>query len=150
MAKTVLEWNWNVGSPTVMKFLQRAHILSMTDLMVHTFNNQNAESAQLIFGDLLETEPQLLADLLIHANSLDQTGLLLCEVLNEGFKRLINDTIENPAILENNYLDDVEEYINGLWTANIFTIHPKFGKIQFDFLFCSVFESQMNVWRMFD
>lgn len=82
--------------------------------MVHTFNNQNAESAQLIFGDLLETEPQLLADLLIHANSADATGLLLCEILSEGFKRLVNDTIENPSILAKNYLDEVEEYLNGL------------------------------------
>lgn len=96
-----------------MKFLQATHVLSMTDLMVHTFNNQNAEAAQLIFGDLLESDPQLLADLLLHTNSVDQTGLLLCEVLNEGFKRLINDTIENPSILEKNYLEDVEEYIHG-------------------------------------
>lgn len=97
-----------------MKFLQKSHILSMADLMVHTFNNQNAETAQLIFGDLLETEPQLLADLLIHANSADATGLLLCEILSEGFKRLINDTIENPTILANNYLSGVEEHIYGL------------------------------------
>lgn len=96
-----------------MKFLQKTHILTMTDLMVHIFNNQNAESAQLIFGDLLETDPQLLADLLIHTNSKDATGLLLCEILSEGFKRLINDVIENPSILAKNYLDEVEEYING-------------------------------------
>lgn len=110
----MLEWNWNVGSPIVMKFLQRAHILSMSDLMVHTFNNQNTEAAQLIFGDLLETEPQLLADLLIHANGTDATSLLLCEVLSEGFTRLINDTIENPSVLATNYLAEVEEYVYGV------------------------------------
>lgn len=120
LAKTVLEWNWNVGSPILMKFLQRSHILSMSDLMVHTFNNQNAESAQLIFGDLLETEPQLLADLLIHANGTDAVGLLLCEVLNEGFKRLINDAIENPSVLTTNYLDEVEEYVYGVYIGWIF------------------------------
>lgn len=87
----------------------------MSELMVHTFNNQNAESAQLIFGDLLETEPQLLADLLMHANSADAIGLLLCEVLSEGFKRLVNDIIENPSILAVNYLDEVEEYLHGLY-----------------------------------
>lgn len=87
----------------------------MSDLMIHTFNHQNAESAQLIFGDLLETEPQLLADLMLHANSSDAIGLLLCEILSEGFKRLINDTIENPSILAKNYLDEVEEYIYGLF-----------------------------------
>lgn len=97
-----------------MKFLQRAHILSMSEFMVHAFHNHNAESAQLIFGDLLETEPQLLADLLIHANGTDATGLLLCEVLSEGFKRLINDTIENPSILATNYLNEVEEYVYGV------------------------------------
>lgn len=45
---------------------------------------QDAESVQLIFGDLLETEPELLADLITHANNTDATGLLLCEILNEG------------------------------------------------------------------
>lgn len=114
LAKTALEWSWNVGSPVLMKFLQRSHILSMSELMVHTFNNQNAEAAQLIFADLLETEPQLLADLLIHANGTDASGLLLCEMLSEGFKRLINDVIEDPSILANNYLHEVEEFLHGL------------------------------------
>lgn len=68
LAKTVLQWNWNVGSPVVIKFLQRSHILTMSELMVHTFNNQSAEAAQLIFADILEADPQLLSDVLIHAN----------------------------------------------------------------------------------
>lgn len=112
LVKVALEWSWNIGSPIVMKFLQKTHILSMTDLMVHTFN-KSPESAQLIFNDLLETEFMLLGDLLRHANSTDPTGLSLCDLLNEGFKRLCNDIIENPAVLAQNYLEEVEEHVQG-------------------------------------
>lgn len=104
----------------VMKFLQRSHILSMSELMVHTFNNRDAESAQLILGDLLETEPQLLADLLLHANSADAIGLVLCEVLSEGFKRLLIDIIANPFDLAANYLNEVEEYIYGASSSHFY------------------------------
>lgn len=106
----------------------------MSELMAHTFNNQNPESAQLIFGDLLETEPQLLADLLIHANSADAIGLLLCEVLSEGFKRLINDIIENPSVLAANYLEEVEEYIHGWYTRFYLVLQIKSIDLSF-FLF---------------
>lgn len=84
----------------------------MTDLIVNIYN-QNTENAQLIFNDLLETEYMLLADLLKHANSTDPIGLSLCDLLNEGFKRLCNDVIANPNILATNYLTEVDEYIQG-------------------------------------
>lgn len=84
----------------------------MSELIVFTYN-QNAESAQLIFNDLLETEYMLLADILKHANSTDPAGLSLCDLLNEGFKRLCNDVIENPNILAKNYFIEIDEYIQG-------------------------------------
>lgn len=108
----MLEWNWNVGSPIVMRFLQKTSILSMSELIVFTYN-QNAESAQLIFNDLLETEYMLLADILKHANSTDPVGLSLCDLSNEGFKRLCNDVIENPNILAKNYFTEIDEYVQG-------------------------------------
>lgn len=104
--------NWNVGSPIVMKYLQKSNILSMSDMIVHTYN-QNQECAQLIFNDLLETEHMLLGDLIKNANSNEPTGMSLCEILNEGFKRLCNDFIQNPSILVTNYLTEVDEYIPG-------------------------------------
>lgn len=105
--------NWNVGSTIVMKYLQKSNILSMSDVIVYTYN-QNQECAQLIFNDLLETEYMLLGDLLKNANSTDPAGMALCEILNEGFKRLCNDIIQNPSILVTDYLIEVDEYIPGM------------------------------------
>lgn len=87
----------------------------MSDVIVFAYN-QNAESAQLIFNDLLETEHMLLADLLKHANSNDPTGIAMCDLLTEGFKRLCNDIIENPDILVKNYLAEVEEFLQSIFT----------------------------------
>lgn len=108
----VIEWNWNVGSPIVMRFLQKTNILNMSEAIVFSYN-QNPEVAQLIFNDLLETEYILLADLLKHANSTDPSGLSLSDLLNEGFKRLCNDVIENPTIMIKNYLVEVQRYLLG-------------------------------------
>lgn len=91
-----------------MKFLQKTNILNMSDVIVYNFN-QDAESAQLILNDLLETEFILLADLLKHANSTE-----LCDILNEGFRRLCCEAIETPAILVKNYLIEVQEFLLGL------------------------------------
>lgn len=107
-----MELNWNVGSPIVMKYLQKSNILNMSDMIVNKFN-ENQEDAQLIFNDLLETEYMLLGDLLKNVNSTDPTGMSLCDILNEGFKRLCNDIIQNPSILVTNYLTEVDEYIPG-------------------------------------
>lgn len=85
----------------------------MSDMIVDKYI-ENSEDAQLIFNDLLETEYMLLADLLKHANSNDQTGLSLCDLMNEGFKRLCNDIIENPNILVRNYFIEIDEYVQGL------------------------------------
>lgn len=112
LAKSILELNWNVGSPIVMKYLQKSNILSMSDVIVSTFN-QNAEGAQLILNDLLETEHMLLGDLVKNANSTDPIGMSLCEILNEGFKRLCNDVVQNPSIFVTDYLTEVDEYIPG-------------------------------------
>lgn len=103
-----------------MKYLQKTSILSMSDMIVNTYN-QNVENAQLIFNDLLETEYMLLADLIKHANSTDPTGLSLCDLLNEGIKRLCNDIIDNPNILKKNYFDEVDEYIQGLHKYSSFS-----------------------------
>ncbi|XP_055322193.1 uncharacterized protein LOC129578102 isoform X2 [Sitodiplosis mosellana] len=110
LAKSIMELNWNVGSPIAMKYLQKSNILSMSDMIVNTYN-QNQEGAQLIFNDLLETEHMLLGDLVKNSNSTDPIGMSVCEILNEGFKRLCNDVIQNPSILVTNYLSEVDEYI---------------------------------------
>lgn len=103
-----------MGSPIVIKYLQKSNVLNMSDMIVNKYN-QNQESAQLIFNDLLETEHMLLADLLKNANNTDPTGMTLCDLLTEGFKRLCNDVIQNPKILIKNYLEEVDEYIPGLF-----------------------------------
>lgn len=142
MAQAALEWNWNVGSPIVMKFLQKTHILSMTEFIVHTYN-KHTESAQLIFNDLLETEFMLLGDLLSHANCNDSIGLTLSDLLNEGFKRLCNDIIENSSLLMQNYLDEVEEYVQGWFTFSCILNDSENSK---RFIFCY----QMIVLKKFD
>lgn len=91
----------------------------MTDLIVYTFN-QNTDAAQLILNDLLETEFILLADIMKSANPSEPTGLMVCDLLNEGFKRLCNDIIDNPSLLVKNYLDEVDEYVPGLSTVHYF------------------------------
>lgn len=116
-----VEWNWNVGSTIVMRFLQKASILNMSEAIVFVYN-QNPEIAQLIFNDLLETEYILLADILKHASSTDPTGLSLSDLLNEGFKRLCIDVIENPSILMKNYLIEVQEFLFGLFIYSNFPI----------------------------
>lgn len=117
-----------------MKFLQKTHILSMTDLIVYIFSKHN-ESAQLIFNDLLETEFILLSDLLEHANCNDPTGLTLSDILNEGFKRLCNDIFENPKLIQHNYLEEVEVYVEGWLIPDFYHVQWKiFSKRKIDLI----------------
>ncbi|XP_031631748.1 uncharacterized protein LOC116346008 [Contarinia nasturtii] len=124
LAKAIIDFGWNIGSPKVMKYLQKTNILSMSDLIVNKYN-QNQCDAQLIFNDLLETEHMLLADVLKNANSTDPIGLTICDLLNEGFKRLCNDAIQNPNILVHNYLEEVDEYIQDECFEDVRLMHLK-------------------------
>lgn len=110
LANAIIDSEWNCGSPKVMKYLQKTNILSMSDMIVNKYNRNQCD-AQLIFNDLLETEPMLLADVLKNA-----CNLTICDLLNEGFKQLCNDVIQNPNVLVLNYLEEVDEYIQGIYT----------------------------------
>lgn len=112
MAKTVLEWRWDIGSTKLMKFLQEANILSMTDMILFA-HNEDMEYAQLILADLLETEYILLAELMKNYNCNDSTSLLVCDILYEGFKRMSRDIVDNPFVLKGNYLCEVETHLFG-------------------------------------
>lgn len=114
LAKSCLEWNWNVGSTTVLKALQAANILNMTDYMLYVFN-QDVEDAQLVLSELLEKEFVLLADLLKHTDKTNGTSEAVNDILAEGFKRLCNDVIENPSVLVSNYLIKVETFVQGFY-----------------------------------
>lgn len=114
LAKAIVDWNWDVGSVILMKFLQHANILSMTDVLYHTYQ-QDPAHAQLILSDLLETEFMLLADLVKHIKSSDSTAIILCDILNEGFKQLCIDIIENSGVLQQNYMKAIEYYTQGIF-----------------------------------
>lgn len=83
--------------------------------MIMFANNQDNECAQLILTDLLETEFILLADLMKNLNCTDSTSLMISDILNEGFKRLCKDIIENPGDLTKNYLCETEQFLIGLF-----------------------------------
>lgn len=85
----------------------------MTDVLYYTYQ-QDPNHAQLILSDLLETEFMLLADLVKHINSSDSIALTICDILNEGFKRLCIDVVENPSILLQNYMTAIEYYTQGI------------------------------------
>lgn len=85
----------------------------MTDVMFYTYHQQDPNHAQLILSDLLETEFALLADLVKHINSSDAIAIAICDLLNEGFKRLCIDIIENPNILMQDYIKAVDYYVQG-------------------------------------
>lgn len=125
LAKDALEWNWDVGSVIIMKFLQKSNVLSITDLISYIYN-QDPAHAQLVLSDLLETEFILLADLLKHINSTDPIGISICDILNEGIKRLCCDVIENPTILMKNYLDELTYLVRGLFET-LFFITKKYS-----------------------
>lgn len=108
----MLEWRWDIGSTKLMKFLQKANILSMTDMILFA-HKEDMEYAQLILTDLLETEYILLADLMKNYNCNDSISLLVCDILHEGFKRMCRDIVDNPMILKANYLCEVETYLLG-------------------------------------
>lgn len=102
-----------------MRFLQKSNVLSITDLINYIYN-QDPAHAQLILSDLLETEFILLADLLKHINSTDPIGISICDILNEGFKRLCCDVIENPTVLMKNYLDEMKYLVQGSYEVIVF------------------------------
>lgn len=99
----------------------------MTDVFYYTYQ-QDPNHAQLILSDLLETEFTLLADLVKHINSSDATAIAICDVLNEGFKRLCIDIVEHPNILMQDYIKAVDYYVQGSsfhFFSRYFVIKPK-------------------------
>lgn len=104
IARACIDWDWNVGSIRLLRYLQMAHILTMSQYIVWV-HNKNAEEAQLILNDLFEMEFSLLADLVQHMNSTNQTSIQIGDILQEGFRRLCADLCGNPALLSQNYLD---------------------------------------------
>lgn len=98
----------------LMKFLQQSNVLNMADVMYSFYTyQQDPNHAQLILSDLLEAEFTLLADLVKHINSTDATAIAICDILNEGFKRLCIDIVENPNILMRDYIKAVDYYVQG-------------------------------------
>lgn len=92
----------------------------MTDVMYYTYQ-QDPNHAQLILSDLLETEFGLLADLVKHINGSDPIAIAVCDILNEGFKRLCIDVVESPGVLLHNYMTEIASFVQGtgfLWICD--------------------------------
>lgn len=123
---------WNVGSPIVLRILQRANILSMSEYLLHKMSDEAAHidaystggelpTSQLILNDLLEsTEHQLLANvvqksLLLTADG-DATGqqhsfsIRLTDAIEECLRRLFVDLQANPNVISCNYLQTLDKH----------------------------------------
>lgn len=131
----MLEWRWDIGSTKLMKFLQKANILSMTDMILFA-HNEDMEYAQLILADILETEFTLLADLMKNYDCNDSISLLVCDILHEGFKRIGRDIVENPMILKVNYLCEVRTHLLG--TINRSSNDNSFKNMSYQLVFFSL------------
>lgn len=103
IAKTCINWEWNVGSIRLLRSLQTAHILTMSEYIVRA-HNKNSEEAQLILNDLFEMEFILLADLVQHMNSTNPISIQISDILQEGVKHLCIDLCGNSTVLSQNYL----------------------------------------------
>lgn len=84
----------------------------MTQYMLKK-QSENAEEAQLIFNDLLETEYNLLGDLIRHLNNNDATALIVTEIVTEGLQRLIADLSQDTNALSKNYFTLLKENVPG-------------------------------------
>lgn len=142
----MLEWRWDIGSTKLMKFLQKANILSMTDMILFA-HNEDMEYAQLILTDLLETEYILLADLLKNYNCNDSISLLVCDIVSEGFKRMCRDIVESPLVLKEDYLCAVKAHLLG--TINRLAKENLFKKNFLSLCFLGL-QLQMRMWNRRD
>lgn len=111
---------WSPGSPNVIFLMQCAHILSMTEYICHQHSSADNESdsqqtdlhpAQLIFDDLLECDPRLLANLIQCMGNDTEHGIRVTEILTEGIARMFIDLLKQPNVVPN-YLRRVSSHIS--------------------------------------
>lgn len=124
LAKSCIDWEWNVGSIRLLRYLQTAHILTISEYIV-CIHNKNPEEAQLILNDLFEMEFILLADLVQHLNSTSPTSIQIADILREGFRRLCVDLCESSTLFTRNYLAELEPLVPDETMETLKSIHLK-------------------------
>lgn len=124
LAKTFLDWQWNVGGARVLRRFQSFHILTATEYIL-IVNNKNSAEAQLILNDLLEVEFDLLADLLRHVDGTSSSSMLVIELITNSIQELIVDFCNNPNAITTNYLDEMNGLVSKQVLESVKAMHVK-------------------------
>lgn len=97
--------DWNVGHPRALQILTKSKITSITEYIQETVDPDVIES---ILNELLETEFQLISELIINSHSYPK----LESYLKTCFEKFIKDAIETPNVFRKNFLPKVENHLN--------------------------------------
>lgn len=111
---------WNIGSPPIINILVNLNLFNLPIYM----SKISPEEQQIIFNDLIETEHQLLSELLKCAVLHSRISSQIYDIINEGIKRLIEDLVNpNQVVVVPNYLLQVKIYLNEMELEHFSNMH---------------------------
>ncbi|XP_065368666.1 uncharacterized protein LOC135961105 [Calliphora vicina] len=113
VAKHFCKLIWNIGSLKILSILQELRILTATEYILSCESTE----VQLILNDLLESEYELIANLLINATLDSNNSIRLNAILDECLENLFKDLFLKPELNDLSFLC----YVKKTTTAEIQT-----------------------------
>ncbi|XP_055916344.1 uncharacterized protein LOC129949112, partial [Eupeodes corollae] len=99
---------WNVASVKVLASLNQLRILTSSEYIL---NQTDDEHVQLVLNDFLETEFNLMANLIITAHYDLMVGSKISEYIDESIRRLIADLENDPKLNNFDYMFALNNYL---------------------------------------
>lgn len=122
LAKKISNTEWNIGMPNILVLLQKSNILTMSQYIYHQNDN---ETIQCIFNDLLETEWELLANLVENLGCNNVVSLKITDILEEGFRSIIMDTTTQFMPGQCKYFKELKMILNRESMETVRMLHLK-------------------------
>lgn len=101
--------DWNVGSANIFSILQESKVLDFEEFICTV---DDAETIQLILNDVLESNFQLLANLVKHLDHNNANSMKVATNLHTAFRRLIEDILHNTDIVKTNHLFELKALLS--------------------------------------
>ncbi|XP_055845462.1 uncharacterized protein LOC129911628 [Episyrphus balteatus] len=92
---------WNLGSVKVLGILNQLRILTAAEYIL---SQTDDEHVQLVLNDLLETEFDLMANLVITGHYDLMVGSKISEYVAESIRRLLDDLVNDPKLNNFDYM----------------------------------------------
>ncbi|KAM7344018.1 uncharacterized protein ACRADG_010866 isoform 2-T2 [Cochliomyia hominivorax] len=108
VAKYFCKLNWNIGSLKVLNILQDLRILTATEYIL---SYENFSEVQLVLNDFLESEYELIGNLLTNATFDSSNSIRLNTLLDECLENLFKDLLQKPELNNLSYLSYVRNHV---------------------------------------